>query len=383
LGGNQKISSTAINIGSTKGIGSTTRMFNYCKQTSPNPELCINNFITHTQLYTYFIYSLDFTGKMQPIITLSNLPIINDNNSFTNIAYTTTVSNNIMTIFVSFNYIDNNSDDGLSFVNTYTFYNNYLNLTILNFGNIILSRNSNGLGQFCGMSRNKGLNNIIFNTMTKPIIVNGTSLNYCFSNTLFNSNINEWDVSNVNSMTGIFYKCSMFNQPLNNWDVSNVTDIKYGFDMCVLFNQNINNWNISNLTSLNSLFSGNLNFNQPLNNWDVSNVTDFSYTFYNCRKFNQPLNNWNISNALITRYMFGYCYVFNQYLSNWNTINVIDMTYMFFYALLFNNGYTVGDNTHPMNWNVINVTDNNSWGINSLLTFYPTPGTSNNNMFSW
>ena len=33
-------------MGCTRGRGSTTRMFNYCKNHSQNPSLCINQFIT-------------------------------------------------------------------------------------------------------------------------------------------------------------------------------------------------------------------------------------------------------------------------------------------------------------------------------------------------
>ena len=40
-----RVGSGAINMGCTRGRGSTTRMFNYCKEHSPNPSLCINQFI--------------------------------------------------------------------------------------------------------------------------------------------------------------------------------------------------------------------------------------------------------------------------------------------------------------------------------------------------
>jgi hypothetical protein len=46
FGGNHKIEGVSINMGCTKGRGSTTRKFIYCKKHSPNPELCINQFIT-------------------------------------------------------------------------------------------------------------------------------------------------------------------------------------------------------------------------------------------------------------------------------------------------------------------------------------------------
>jgi hypothetical protein len=52
LGLNQKrfcststVTTSAVNMGCTRGKGSTTRMFNYCKQRSQNPSLCINQFI--------------------------------------------------------------------------------------------------------------------------------------------------------------------------------------------------------------------------------------------------------------------------------------------------------------------------------------------------
>lgn len=43
-----RVTGPAINMGSTRGRGSTTRMFNYCSQRTPNPSLCVNQFITIT-----------------------------------------------------------------------------------------------------------------------------------------------------------------------------------------------------------------------------------------------------------------------------------------------------------------------------------------------
>jgi hypothetical protein len=42
-----RVTGPAINMGCTRGRGSTTRMFNHCTQRSPNPSLCINQFITN------------------------------------------------------------------------------------------------------------------------------------------------------------------------------------------------------------------------------------------------------------------------------------------------------------------------------------------------
>ena len=52
LGLNQKkflstsrVSTAAVNMGCTKGRGSTTRMYNYCSKKN-SPSTCINQFVT-------------------------------------------------------------------------------------------------------------------------------------------------------------------------------------------------------------------------------------------------------------------------------------------------------------------------------------------------
>ena len=64
----------------------------------------------------------------------------------------------------------------------------------------------------------------------------------------------------------------------------------------------INNWDVSNVTNMNGMFSGTRgedarSFNQPLNNWNVSKVTYVSFMFDGASSFNQPLNNWDVSNV--------------------------------------------------------------------------------------
>ena len=46
IGANEPIVAGTINLGNTKGRGSSTRMFNYCTERSANPSECINQFIT-------------------------------------------------------------------------------------------------------------------------------------------------------------------------------------------------------------------------------------------------------------------------------------------------------------------------------------------------
>jgi hypothetical protein len=41
-----KVTGPAINMGCTRGRGSTTRMYNYCNKRDNNNSLCVNQFIT-------------------------------------------------------------------------------------------------------------------------------------------------------------------------------------------------------------------------------------------------------------------------------------------------------------------------------------------------
>ena len=47
FGGNNRIAGVSINLGSTKGRGSSTRMFNYCNKKN-SYQSCINKFISIT-----------------------------------------------------------------------------------------------------------------------------------------------------------------------------------------------------------------------------------------------------------------------------------------------------------------------------------------------
>ena len=57
------------------------------------------------------------------------------------------------------------------------------------------------------------------------------------------------------------------------------------------FNQPLNNWDVSNVRYMGGMFWGARSFNQPLNNWNVSNVEYMVGMFYDAESFNQPLNN--------------------------------------------------------------------------------------------
>ena len=91
--------------------------------------------------------------------------------------------------------------------------------------------------------------------------------------------INEWDVSDITNMRGLFKGLTKFNEPLNDWDVSKVYNMSY-------------------------MFAGARKFNQPLNDWDVSKVENMSHMFYNADNFIQPLNDWDVSKVENMKNMF-------------------------------------------------------------------------------
>ena len=185
-----------------------------------------------------------------------------------------------------------------------------------------------------------------------------------FNNSSFNSNINNWDVSNVTNMASMFHFASSFNQNIGNWDVSSVTNM---YDMfsgrktldsdASAFNQDLSNWDVSNVTNMAYMFSGAVVFNQDLSNWDVSYVTRMDGMFegaydghgnYGFSAFNQDISNWDVSNVTGMKFMFAGAVAFNQDISNWDVSNVTNMESMFNSAAVFNQDLS--------NWDVSHVT---------------------------
>ena len=69
----------------------------------------------------------------------------------------------------------------------------------------------------------------------------------------YNPVINAWNVSNVESMYGMFFRCESFNQDLSSWDVSNVTNMKWMFLYCSSLTKKPN-WLINERTITDDMF---------------------------------------------------------------------------------------------------------------------------------
>ena len=122
--------------------------------------------------------------------------------------------------------------------------------------------------------------------------------------------LEDWDVSEVTNMNGMFSDCRNFNSDLSNWDVSNVKSMRRMFSNCKNFNCDLSKWNVSNVEDMGFMFLSCDNFNsdgKSLNNWDVSNVQDMGYMFQDCYNFNSDLSKWNVSEVTDMKYMFHDC----------------------------------------------------------------------------
>ncbi|RZJ74988.1 MAG: BspA family leucine-rich repeat surface protein [Flavobacterium sp.] len=181
-----------------------------------------------------------------------------------------------------------------------------------------------------------GCTDLVINAVDAPNLSQVTSMSYMFYMCpSINQPINHWDVSNIVNMSNMFLGAILFNQPLNNWDVSNVTDMSSMFGAASAFNQSLNNWDVSNVISMESMFGHAGSFNQPLDNWDVSNVINMGGMF-SATTFNHPLNNWDVSGVTNMTSMFQGAQEFNQPLNNWDVSNVTSMHLMFSWTNSFN-----------------------------------------------
>jgi surface protein len=190
---------------------------------------------------------------------------------------------------------------------------------VLSFGEI-------GLTSLSGAFRN--CSNLIEVPSSLPLLTTVTNLSIMFAGaTSFNdSNIINWDVSSVTTMTSMFNTATSFNQNIGNWNVSSVTTMFNMFNGATLFNKNIGNWNVSNVTTMIGMFSGATSFNQNIGNWNVSNVISMTNMFNGATSFNQNIGNWNVSNVIDMDDMFNNVTLsisnYNNLLIGWSNLNL-------------------------------------------------------------
>jgi hypothetical protein len=104
-----------------------------------------------------------------------------------------------------------------------------------------------------------------------------------FDTSPFNQDIGNWDVSNVYSMSGMFWLATAFNQDISSWDVSWVKNMENMFRSSYdgtnyesSFNQDLSSWNVDNVISYENFSLDASNWTEPKPNFiDDNDVNAF------------------------------------------------------------------------------------------------------------
>jgi surface protein len=134
-------------------------------------------------------------------------------------------------------------------------------------------------------------------TATDNPIISGSNFSSAFrdcTSLVFNSSINNWNISGVSNLSACFRGCTLFNQPLSNWDVSNVTLFTSALRSCTNFNQDISNWDTGNGAQFQEMLLGCVNFNQNIGIWNMQKATQLQSMLSSATAFNQNLGNWDV-----------------------------------------------------------------------------------------
>ena len=106
-------------------------------------------------------------------------------------------------------------------------------------------------------------------------------------------------------------------------------DIKYAVDSwCKNKNEanlefgHISDWNTSQVEDMSKLFFDQYKFNDNISKWDVSNVKEMKLMFRNAKNFNCDLSRWDVKNVVSMRFMFNGAKKFDGNISTWVLKNI-------------------------------------------------------------
>lgn len=129
------------------------------------------------------------------------------------------------------------------------------------------------------------------------------------------------DISEVTSMSQMFRGAEIESFPfLEQWDVSQIKDMSGMFHSTDNFNSPLNNWDVSNVENMSNMFYNALKFNQPLDHWNIGKVNNMEGFLHNAVSFNQSLEEWTLSDevSLITLKNSGLdCKTYSRLLYAW------------------------------------------------------------------
>ena len=201
----------------------------------------------------------------------------------------------------------------------------------------------------------KGAVNMEYKATDTPDLSGVASMLDMFRGTSFTGNLSGWNVSNVDTMKGMFYDANHFDGNLSGWDVSAVTDMHSMFRGAHNFNQPLSSWDTSGVTDMRLMFHGARSFNGNISSWDTSGVETMREMFHGAISFNGTISGWDVSGVTNMRDMFNGAEDFNQDISGWDVSNVANMADMFNGATAFRQN--LGDWYIVLNDTSINAAD--------------------------
>lgn len=139
-----------------------------------------------------------------------------------------------------------------------------------------------------------------------------------FSTNLTNANLTGLNVTLVNNMENLFYQCiNLQTVNCNQWDTSNVTTMSSAFAYCnrLRYLYGLSNWNISNVSNTAVMFhQASIGYNQGqesshinFKKWDFSNVINMTSMFSYSNIRNMDFSSTNLSNVARMSYIFMNC----------------------------------------------------------------------------
>ena len=112
---------------------------------------------------------------------------------------------------------------------------------------------------------------------TYVFVITGTLTGFAFNNEGDKENIFDivaWGPLKFGNAGGYFYGCSsLVVSAMDSPDMEGTFSLEYAFREATLFNQDINNWDVSSVTTLKNMFRSAIVFNQDVSGWNVSSVT--------------------------------------------------------------------------------------------------------------
>lgn len=176
----------------------------------------------------------------------------------------------------------------------------------------------------------QGCSNLESNAIDAPVLSTVTSMELMFNDaSIFNSNINSWDVSNITFMNRCFDGASSFNGDISSWQVDAVVNMSQMFKDAVSFNSDISSWNVESVTDMFSMFRNAVSFNSDISNWNIQNNSSTQRMFEDASSFTSDINGWNVSNVLTMSNMFKNATSFNNKLDLWNFNTQVELTGLF------------------------------------------------------